>query len=745
MSNEVKFKATIIRNRFNSEDFKIYVADVNKQIYKDLKGNRNNEYILVGNTPNLIPDVEYDITAIPEINKKFGIQYKVTTVKRDKPTDYNSSKSFLDEILTKAQSEVLLSVYPNIIDKIVKNDLDDIDLQKTKGIKESTFDKIKNKVIENFCLIELVEVFGGLIDINVIKKLYTQYTSVNTIKKALKSDPYKCLCKLSRVGFKTADSILLNLEQQNIENPDKFKFKFDYELKYSIQRMKSCLNYILEENESNGNTKIGLKEVRQQCGKLVPECISLFVQVIKENSEDIHVDLETKQISSLESYNTERDIAKFVKDMIKSPIQWNINTEIYREIDDIQITDEQLSTLDMMCNNNIGILTAPAGSGKSASAKALINMLEGNNKTYKLMTPTGASSKVLADYTNRKCGTIHRQLEYKPIKGQSPWGYNEENKLDVDIVIIDEFSMVDIFLFKHVIDAIDITKTKILFIFDSFQLPSVACGNVAQDLLSSKVVPTVVLTKIFRYSEGGLMQVVTKIREGESFLPSSFKGNNIFGTKKDFVYSELQQEKIPKQVLMIYNKLINDDYNPQDIMVLSSQNKGDYGTRAINKIIQQLIQKDKKNYFLIRGDVKFYKGDKIIQTVNNYKAKTPIGNEVSIFNGNTGVIIDVRYTEMDVQFDDCIITYGKEELNQIELGYCISTHRSQGSASKQVIVIAPKAHTFMLNSNLLYVAPTRAKERVYMIGNIATINSAIKKKENLNRDTWLQDLLQSAS
>jgi exodeoxyribonuclease V alpha subunit len=147
MSNEVKFKATIIRNRFNSEDFKIYVADVNKQIYKDLKGNRNNEYILVGNTPNLIPDVEYDITAIPEINKKFGIQYKVLTIKRDKPTDYNSSKSFLDEILTKAQSEVLLSVYPNIIDKIVKNDLGDIDLQKTKGIKEPTFDKIKNKVI----------------------------------------------------------------------------------------------------------------------------------------------------------------------------------------------------------------------------------------------------------------------------------------------------------------------------------------------------------------------------------------------------------------------------------------------------------------------------------------------------------------------------------------------------------------------------------------------------------------------
>lgn len=742
MNNEVKFKATVIRNRFNGEDYKIYVVNVNKQVYTNVKSNKNKEYIIVGNTPNLIPDVEYEITASEEINKSYGVQYKVKTIKRDKPTDYNSSKSFLDEILTEKQSEVLLSVYPNIIDKIVKNDLVDIDLQKTKGIKEPTFEKIKNKVIENFCLIELVEIFGGLIDINVIKKLYNEYTNVNVVKKALKSDPYKCLCKLSRVGFKTADSILLNLEQQNIENPDKFKFKFDYDLKHSIQRMKSCLNYILEENESNGNTKIGLKEVRQQCGKLVPECINLFVQVIKENSEDIYVDLETKQISSLESYNTEKAISKFVKEMIKNPIVWNINTEIYREIDNISITDEQLSTLDMMCNNNIGILTAPAGSGKSASAKALINMLEDNNKTYKLMTPTGASSKVLADYTNRKCGTIHRQLEYKPIKGQNPWGYNEENKLNVDIVIIDEFSMVDIFLFKHVIDAIDITKTKILFIFDSFQLPSVACGNVAQDLLSSKVVPTVLLTKIFRYAEGGLMQVVTKIRESESFLANSFKGNHIFGTKKDFVFCELQQEKIPKQVLIIYNKLLNDNYNPQDIMVLSSQNKGNYGTKAINKIIQQLIQKDKKHNFLMRGtETKFYKGDKIIQMTNNYKAKTPMGNEVAIFNGNTGVIIDVRYSEMDVKFDDCVITYSKEELNQIELGYCISIHKSQGASAKQVIVIAPKAHTFMMNSNLLYVAPTRAKERVYMVGNISTINSAIKEKANLNRDTWLKDLL----
>ena len=701
--NEVKFRATILRNRFSSDDFKIYVADVDTNVYTNIKGNKNREFILVGNLPNLIPDVEYDVLASVEINKNFGIQYKVKTIRRDKPIDYNSSKTFLEEILTSTQSDTLLGVYPNIINKIIKNDLDDIDLSKTKGIKDKSFTIIKNKVVENFCLIELVDTFGGLIDINTMKKLYDTYTSVDLIKKHLKSNPYKCLCKLSRIGFKTADSILLNLEEQNKLNPDKFKFKFDYDLKHSIQRMRSCLNYILDENENNGNTFMELKKARAECGKLVPQCIDLFVRVIKESDEDIYVNLDNKTISKKDTYETELYIANFTNKMLDNTHIWSINTELYREVEGMSMTDEQLSTLDMMCNNNIGILTASAGSGKSASVKALINMLDDNNKTYMLMTPTGASSKVLKDYTNRECGTVHRQLLYNPSNKDNPWGYNEFNKITEDIVIIDEFSMVDIFLLKHIIDAIDIERTKLLLVFDSYQLPSVSCGNVAQDLLSSGIVPTTILTKIFRYAEGGLMQVVTNIRNSEPFLPSDFKGTKIFGTKKDFIFCELEQSKLLKQCLAIYNKLIKDDYDLQDIMVLASQNKGDYGTKEINKTIQGLMQKGRDNKFVMRGDVKFYNGDKVIQVINNYKAVTPTNEEAKVFNGNTGTIVRVGYNEIDIEFDDCTINYTKEELNQIELGYCITIHKSQGSSAKQVIVIAPKSHTFMLNSNLLYV------------------------------------------
>lgn len=740
-SNDIlEFKAIVKKQRFKSDDYKIYVVDIDKHKFLNIEENKNNEYVIVGNLPTLIIGIEYDIKATIETNKSFGIQYKVKSIRRDKPNNLNSSKKFLLEIITELQTETLLSEYPNIIDKVIKNDLKDVDLNKLKGIGEFTFGNIKSKIIENFCLIDLVDEFGGLIEMNIIKKLYDKYPSPSIIKRKLKEDAYKCLCDLSRVGFRTADSILINLE---IISKKENKPFFEYDLKTSKQRMRSCLNFILDENESNGNTNMSIITARKECGKLVPECIGEFVNVIKE-SKDIYVDNKSKTISNLKTYNTELYISNTIKTMLNNKncnMIWDIPLELYRPVDGFDMTDEQLSNLKMMCENNIGILTAPAGAGKSASVQGLINMLEDNDKKYILMTPTGASSEVLQDYTKRECGTIHRQLKYNP-SNENPWGYNKDCKLPYDIVIIDEFSMVDIFLFSHVLDAIDIAKTKILFVFDSFQLSSVGCGNIAQDLLSSGIIPTTVLTKIFRYNEGGLMQVVTSIRNSDEFLPHTFVGTKIFGAKKDFIFSEINQENIPNQITKIYNKILNDDYSIQDIMILSCQNKGKYGTKEINKHIQKLLQSKKTTKFIERGETRFHEGDKVIQMENNYKAKGVFEDKLSIFNGNTGIVTRVNYNEILVTFkNNKQIIYTKQDLNQLELGYCISIHRSQGGNAKQVIVISPSSHTHMLNSNLLYVGGTRAKERVYMLGNIRTVNAAIKEKENLQRNTYLKSML----
>lgn len=730
----VNFKCCIEKQLFISEKYKIYQVNVDNNIYQDIKKNNNGKYSIVGDFQSLIPNITYDVKAKLEINKKYGIQYKVEDIKTDKPTNIETAKNFLYEVITHNQTDILLEVYPNIIDKIIKNDLSDIDLNKTKGIKEATFNKIKDKVIENFALIEVVDLFKGAISMSMVKKLYDNYSSVNRIKKEIQNNPYKALCNISRIGFKTADEIILAIEHLN-----DFKFQ-ETNLINSKQRMRACLEFLLSENESSGHTKISIMELRKRCKELTPQCIKYFVDVIKETNSNIYVNNDTKFISTKKAYDTEKYIAQSLNFMINNSKSWDINYELYRNCDNgMLLTDEQMESLKNMCQYNISILTAPAGSGKSASIKNMITMLMDNSKSFMLCTPTGKSSKVLSEYTGQDSGTIHRKLEYNPKNKDNPWTYNLQNKLDIDVVIVDEFSMVDIYLMRHLVDAIDLGRTKLVLVFDSFQLASVGCGNIAQDLLTSKIIPTTILTKIFRYNEGGLMQAVTQIRNGEEFLDSKFTGVKIFGTKKDFIFNEVQQTQLSKQIVTIYNKILKDGYNIQDVMLLSSQNKGDYGTKSINRIIQYYMQKGKNNRFLMRGDEKFYLGDKVIQIMNNYQAKGEYGEHLEIFNGNTGIIVNINWESITVNYGDRLIVYDKTELGQIELGYCITSHKSQGDSAKQVIVIAPKSHTYMLTSNLLYVACTRAKERVYLLGNIVTINRAIKKKENLSRNTWLQD------
>lgn len=732
----IKFKCRVIRERFSSDDFKIYVVAVDKNMYKDVRCNKQGEYIIAGDMQQLTLNMMYDVIAEESTHKTFGLQYTVKSVSTNKPTDLESSRTFLYEIITPIQADTLLEAYPNIIDMIVKNELHTIDFSKTKGIKDATFAKIKSKVVENFSLIEIVDLFKGSISMNMVKKLYDKYGSVNKIKKVLEDDPYRALCDVSRVGFKTADSVILAVEKLG-----EFKFNDD-NLITSKQRMKSCLEFILSENESTGNTNIGVVEVRELCYKLTPECIDKFVECIKEDNDKIHVDMKNRIISTKKAYDTEKYIAESILEMNSNSKVWSIQTELYRESEDgIRLTDEQMNTLSNVCMHNVTILTAPAGSGKSASVQNLISMLKANRKTYMLCTPTGKSSEVLAEYTGEDSGTIHRKLEYNPSRDGNAWGYNVENKLPYDVVIVDEFSMVDIYLMKHLVDAIDTSKTRLLLVFDSYQLASVGCGNLAHDLLTSELIPTTILTKIFRYNEGGLMQVVTKIRNGENFLSSGFTGVEIFGSKKDFIFNEVQQSKLQRQIATIYKKLLNDGYSIQDIMVLSAQNKGEYGTKEINKTIQRLVQKNNTKTFMMSGDNKFYVGDKVLQTVNNYKATTTTFGEDSVFNGNTGVIVSASFNEIVVDYGNKEIVYSKEDAKQLELGYCTTIHKSQGSNAKQVIVAAPKAHTFMLNSNILYVACTRARERVYLLGNIITINRAIKKKENLNRQTWINKFM----
>lgn len=749
---EVNFKCYVVRKTYDGGDFKIYAVDVDKNKYPDIKFTKYGNVTLTGEMHELGVGSNYEVAAVEQLSK-YGYGYKVTNIKRDRPTNAEETYVFLREILTENQADVLCKVYPDIVDRVINNRLDDIDLNKTPGIKEYTFDVIKNKIVENFCLAEIVTEFQGMLTLSMVKKLHEKYSSVQMIRKKMREDPYKCLCGLARVGFKTADSILLELERESLEsikNGKKPIIEFNCDLKTSKQRCLSCVLYLLEENENNGHTVMDIVDLRNQCMKLTPACSDLFVDCIKH--ESIIYDRDTMNVALKSTYDTEQCIANAIIEGLRQNTKWNFNIEKYRTVNNgCELSTEQIKILDYICKYNICILNGSGGTGKTFSTQSVIQMLKDNNKSYELFSPTGKAAKVLSENTGEQASTIHRGLGYMP---PDKWGYNEAEKMMCDVLIVDEFSMVDLRLFKHIIDAIDFKRTKLLMIGDNAQLPSVSCGNLLHDFMQSKMIPTVTLTKVFRYGEGGLMKVATDVRQCKQYLNNINQQCTYFGDNKDYAFINVGSSTIVKNLIALYQKLLSSGkHNVDDIQVLTSYKKGDYGQIVINNQLQKIAN---RNYgsqdFMKVGDITYYKDDIIIQNTNNYHARIfyeddfipdDMPKETFIANGETGKIKKIDQNKVIIEFDDVLVEYDRSAMQMCGLGYCITIHKSQGSSIKVVLLITPAAHTYMLNSNLIYVGLTRMKERCFHFGDTTTVNRAIKKKANLSRNTFMQKLLKS--
>lgn len=744
LSSKKEFKATPIKCLYNSEDYKIYACTINGFTYPQIKVSKYGTVTIKGDIQELNLDCEYIIKA-SEMKDKYGVSYQVVNIRSEKPVTLSNSRTFLQEILTYQQAETLLSIYPDIIDRIINNRLDDIDLNKTKGIKETTFEKIKHKVIENFKLAELVDEFSGIFSFSIIKKLYAEYTSIEKIRENLHTKPYECLCRLGGVGFKTADELLLKVDEKSkelIKNGENPIIDFKFELISSVQRMKACAMYVLDENENNGNTYMSIKLFQKECVTYAPEAKDKIAEVIN-TSDDITFDKKYSRISKTVTYNTEKYIADTLRSAMRIQNKWNFDIEKYRSISDSILTDEQMQTMKYVCENTVTVLQGFAGSGKSFSVLALMNMLRDNYKTAILVAPTGRAAKVLKKYTQHEASTIHRGLAFRP---PNEWGYNEEQKLPYDIVILDETSMVDVYLFKHLLESIDFHRTKLLLIGDNAQIPSVSCGNLLHDILNSEVIPTVWLTKVFRYGKGGLSTVATDIRESRLTFENK-TGVQVIGDDKGFSYIPVSPEKATDYIIKMYETLLSKGVSLKDILVVIAQNKGKYGTQTVNNQIQSAINPNAEEK-IVFVDTEYRIGDPIIQCVNDYESyvyqeesEWSDENTTLIPNGDIGIITKVMYNGIVVDFDDYRIYIPKDKFVNIKLAYAISIHKSQGGQAKYVIVFAPNAHTFMLNSNLLYVAVTRAKEKCYLLSDLTTFGRAIKKKENFERQTWLYDLL----
>lgn len=390
--------------------------------------------------------------------------------------------------------------------------------------------------------------------------------------------------------------------------------------------------------------------------------------------------------------------------------------------------------------------------GKSQSVKSIIDMLDDNNKTYTLLAPTGKAAKTLSSYVNRDCQTIHMGLGFIP---PDQWSFNETNKIKSDVIIVDESSMIDIFLFKRLISAIDFQRTKLLLIGDPAQLPSVSCGNLLHDLLALKFVKRTMLTEVFRYGEGGLMKVATDVRNCKQYIDKMDGRTKVFGDNKDYIFMNFDKQSGLEVLLQTYKTALQK-YDVKDVSVLMAYRKGDFGTVNINKLLQKIANKNakenNKEYVEAKG-TKFYVGDIVMQTRNNREARLvreeQFGNNeiyyeqsdtmVMIANGESGIIEVIQDGLVVIDFNGLRIAYEKKDMQDVDLGFAYTTHKSQGSQNKIIILFTPSSHTYMLNSNLLYVGLTRMQEKVFHIGDLKTVNNAVLKKENLERNTWLRN------
>ena len=716
----IEIKAKITKKVFEKDNYRIYGA-VPTDSFGLVQLNQYGNFTLVGEVHELTINEEYKLT-VKEEKSKYGLNYRILKVKRDIDiSNLGNCETFLKEVLTARQCENILKVYPSFIQMVINND--DIDVKKIKGVGEKSMKKIKKKIIDNFVLVDFAEKYAPYgLTFNMISKLYQKYTSLEVLEEKLAKEPYKTLLALDRVGFKVADSIILKINPAFATSSD---------------RMRECIKFSLLENQSTGSTYMSKDDLFNKCYEFTPECMDKFVEVLKD-SPDIIIHKELKAIALKKTYESEENVCNMILEINNSKTIWDFDTKGFDEVDGFTLSQAQFSVVDGICKNNVYILGGYSGCGKTASVQAVVNMCTKYKKKFLIAAPTGKASDVIAKTTGKKASTIHQLLNYVPEVG---FKFNDENKLEADLIIIDEFSMVDVFLIEALLEAIDRQNTKLLLVGDFAQLPSVGAGNVAHDLVNTNVIPKTLLTEVFRYGEGGKSMIIEKMRQGKRFLESD-KPLQAFGKNKDYVYVDCEGEELLNQMKYIYGKLLNNGTSIEDILILSSQNKGDYGVNNINVIIQELV--NKSDIQIKYGNSVFKLNDRVMQTKNNYSAveiKDDIESKGYIFNGNIGTIIDIKEEEILVDYGNKVIQYDKDDLDQLTLAYAISVHRSQGCTVKNVIFVSPPAHTFMLSRALMYVALTRAKETAYHLGKVKTINLALKKVDTKQRKTFLGHLL----
>lgn len=675
------------------------------------------------------------------VNNKFGEQFNVSECKIVQPDSVESIYRYLSSGLFYGVGEVTAK---NIVNTFGARALeyiekDPVKLSQVKGLSLKKAMAINEAFIvhkEQQATILYLQNFD--ISLNLALKIYKTYG--DGTKRIIEKNPYQMVEDVDGVGFITADKIAL-------------KMGFD---QYSRFRITAGIGHVLQEGASkNGHTYLERREVVSEVcrllkmneeeyrymvdGIILDNVVMGKIVIIEEGGEEC--------VMLTRMYENENGIARCLADMLVSAeeIDLNIDADIdeYQKGKGITLHENQIEAIKNCVKYGVNVITGGPGTGKTTIINCILTILKKQYMRTVLCAPTGRASKRLAEATGEDAKTIHRLLDLDFTGGKGHFTYNEDTKLDADVVVVDEVSMCDEYVFYALIRAIK-RGGRLILVGDKDQLPSVGAGNILSDIIASGLVPVNYLTYIYRQSDDSLIiSNAHKVNEGK--MPT------IDNKSKDFfVDAQTDTADMLKNCIDLVTKRLPSfsKLAPKDIQVLCPMKKGVIGVENINIEMQKALNPPDSSKGELRAGANIFRvGDKVIHTVNNYQMEwlSPDGLSGSgVFNGDIGYIIEVNKSapSLKVEFDDGkIATYKQENLDEIALAYAISIHKSQGSEFPAVIIMVSGGNPFLMTRNLLYTAITRAKQIVVIEGSKESLAKMVKNDYTAKRNTLLTQFL----
>ena len=675
----------------------------------------------------------------------YGKQFKVESFEEKAPEDEEAIERYLG---SGAIRGIGLALASRIVRRFKADTFRIIEeeperLAEVKGISERKAMEIADQVNEKRDLRQamiFLQQYG--ITMNLAVKVYQQYGQ--EVYGIIRENPYRLADDIEGVGFRTADEIAVRVG---------IRMDSDF-------RIRSGILYVLLQASTEGHTYLPEEELTRRTGQLL--------EVGEEQIEKQYMDLAIErkiimkqgenqtQIYAASFYYMEANTATMLK-------QLNVSYEVpdleieerVRRIEKqtgMELDEHQMTAVKEAVRNGLLIITGGPGTGKTTTINTIIKYFEMEGLDIFLAAPTGRAAKRMSETTGFEARTIHRMLELNGgVDGAAGFERNEQNPLETDVVIIDEMSMVDISLMHALLKAVAV-GTRLILVGDVNQLPSVGPGSVLRDIIRSHECNVVMLTKIFRQaSTSDIIVNAHKINQGEEVTLDN-KSMDFFFLKRydaDVIISvvlQLIKQKLPKFV----------DATPYDIQVLTPMRKGLLGVERLNGILQRYLnppspQKREKEH----GDILFREGDKIMQTRNNYQLeweiRTKYGLSVDkgtgVFNGDMGIVREINdFAEtMTVEFDEGrMVEYPYKLLDELELAYAITIHKSQGSEYPAVVIPLLSGPSMLMNRNLLYTAVTRARKCVTLVGNEVTFAQMVQNTSQQKRYSGLCDRLKEA-